>query len=142
MKDKFILCASAVLAVLGALAYETAAEADQAARDLLKKRDYLAASKAFGAVMKAGFRAGAFRHIFQWSAPVIGAPGLEFVCAARVNACDPTVAADLTKGLFETRRQVRALVDLVNRDYPMPAGERLSLVTLGSDLGVRERTAR
>lgn len=92
----------------------------------------------FGAVMKTGFRAGVFRHIYQWSAPVIGAPGLEFVCAARVNACDPTVAADLTKGLFETRRQVRALVDLVNRDYPMPAGERLSLVTIGSDLGVRE----
>ena len=41
-----VACCAAVMAAFG---YETAAEADQAARDLLKKRDYLAASKAFGA---------------------------------------------------------------------------------------------
>ena len=41
-----VACCAVVMAAFG---YETAAEADQAARDLLKKRDYLAASKAFGA---------------------------------------------------------------------------------------------
>ena len=93
---------------------------------------------AFDKVLRTGYREGLFRHVYQWSAPVIGAPELSFVAATRVSACDASDAADLTAGLLETRRQVRAFVDLANRLYPMPAGKRLALVTLGSDLGVRE----
>ena len=92
----------------------------------------------FDAVMRTAFKEGLFKHVFQWQAPVVGAPDLVFVSATRVAACDPTVAEDLTRGLFEARRQMRVLIDLVNRDYPMPEDGRLALVSLGSDFGVRE----
>ncbi len=88
-------------------------------------------------VLKPAFGAG-LNHVFGWDAPVIGAKDLHFFAGTRISECDPSVAEDLTKGLFEARRQIRRIVDAVNRRCPMPQGQRLALVSLGSDLGVRE----
>ena len=92
----------------------------------------------FDNVMKKGLKEGLLKHVFQWYAPIVGAPGLVFLAATRVTDCDPSIAADLTNGLLESRRQLKVILDLANRDYPMPEGQRLALVSIGSDLGVRE----
>ena len=78
------------------------------------------------------------KHVFGWWAPVVGAHDLYFYAGTRISHCDPSVAEDLTDGLFEARRQIRKIVDAVNRKYPMPLGKRFTLVSLGSDLGLRE----
>ena len=78
------------------------------------------------------------KHVFQWSAPVIGAPGLTFLAATRISACDPSVARDLTEGLFEGRAQLKRIVDAANRMFPMPEGKRLALVAVAPDMGIRE----
>lgn len=88
-------------------------------------------------VLKPAFGVG-LKHVFGWEAPVIGAPDLYFFAGTRVANCDPSVAEDLTEALFEARRQIRKIVDAVNRKYPMPKGQGLALVSLGSDLGLRE----
>jgi len=88
-------------------------------------------------ILKPEFGAG-LKHVFGWWAPVVGAGDLYFYAGTRVSACDPSVAEDLTEGLFEARRQIRKIVDAVNRKYPMPPGKRFALVSLGSDLGLRE----
>lgn len=94
-------------------------------------------SFSFDEMMKPRRGAG-LNHVFQWQAPVIGAPGLTFLSATRIANCDPSVAAELTGGLMEARSQIRRLIDATNREFPMPEGKRLALVALGSDLGVRE----
>ena len=94
-------------------------------------------SFSFNEIMKPACGAG-LKHVFQWSAPVIGAPGLTFLAATRVAACDPSVAHDLTEGLFEGRAQLKRIVDAVNRNFPMPDGKRLAIVTVAPDLGIRE----
>ena len=91
----------------------------------------------FAEMMKPSRGAG-LKHVFQWGAPVIGAPGLTFLAATRISACDPSIASDLTDALFDSRQQLKRIVDAANREFPMPEGKRLSLVTVGSDLGVRE----
>ena len=79
------------------------------------------------------------KHVFGWTAPVVGASkNLRFIAATRVSSCDPSIARDLTDGLFEGRDQLRRIVDTVNRNFPLPDGKRLALVAVGSDLGVRE----
>ena len=79
------------------------------------------------------------KHVFGWTAPVVGASkNLRFIAATRVASCDPSIAQDLTEGLFEGRHQLRRIVDTVNRNFPLPDGKRMSLVAIGSDLGVRE----
>ena len=88
-------------------------------------------------VLKPAFGAG-LRHVFGWDAPVVGARDLHFFAGTRITDCDPSVAEDLTRALFEARRQIRKIVDAVNRRYPMPPGERFALVSLASDLGLRE----
>ena len=88
-------------------------------------------------VLKPEFGAG-LKHVFGWWTPVVGAQGLCFYAGTRISDCDPSVAEDLTGALFEARRQIRKIVDAVNRKYPMPAGKRFALVSLGSDLGLRE----
>lgn len=94
-------------------------------------------SFSFGKLMGPSGGAG-LKHIFQWSAPVIGAPGLTFLAATRISACDPSVARDLTEGLFEGRAQLKQIVDAANRRFPMPEGSRLALVTVAPDMGLRE----
>ena len=88
-------------------------------------------------ILKPEFGAG-LKHVFGWWAPVIGGPGLYFYAGTRVSTCDPSVSEELTNGLFEARRQIRQIIDAVNRKYPMPSGKSLALVALGSDLGLRE----
>ena len=88
-------------------------------------------------ILKPEFGAG-LGHVFGWWAPVVGVSDAYFYAGTRVAACDPSLAEDLTQGLFAARRQVRQIVDAVNRKYPMPEGKRLALVALGSDLGLRE----
>ncbi len=94
-------------------------------------------SFSFGKLMGPAGGAG-LKHVFQWSAPVIGAPGLTFLAATRISACDPSVARDLTEGLFEGRAQLKQIVDAANRKFPMPEGSRLALVTVAPDMGLRE----
>lgn len=78
------------------------------------------------------------RHVFGWTAPVVGAPDLRFLAVTRVANCDPSVAQDLTDGLLDARRQLGRVVDAANEHFPLADGRRLSLVTVASDLGVRE----
>lgn len=86
-----------------------------------------------------GMSGGAgIKHVFQWSAPVIGAPGLTFLAATRISNCDPSVAHDLTEGLFEGRAQLKRIVDAANRRFPMPEGGRMAIVTVAPDMGIRE----
>ncbi len=88
-------------------------------------------------ILKPEFGAG-LRHVFGWWAPVVGAHDLYFYAGTRITDCDPSVAEDLTQALLEARRQIRKIVDAVNRKYPMPDGKRFTLVSLASDLGLRE----
>ena len=78
------------------------------------------------------------RHVFQWSAPVVGCPSLTFLAATRVNNCDPSDADDLTAAEIEARTQLRRLVDAANRDYPLPDGHRLAIAAIAPDMGLRE----
>ena len=94
-------------------------------------------SFSFNEIMKPSRGAG-LKHVFQWTAPIIGAPGLTFLAATRISCCDPSSAGDLTEGLFEGRAQLKRIVDAANRNFPMPDGKRLSIVAVAPDLGVRE----
>ena len=78
------------------------------------------------------------RHVFGWTAPVVGSPDLTFLAVTRVADCDPSVAQDLTDGLLEARRQLGRVVDAANANFPLEDGRRLALVAVASDLGVRE----
>ena len=78
------------------------------------------------------------KHSFLWTAPVIGSPGLTFLAATRVSGCDPSVARDLTDGLIEARAQLGRIIDAANRRFPAKDGRRISLVSVASDLGIRE----
>ena len=88
-------------------------------------------------ILKPASGAG-LKHVYMWEAPIIGCPGLSFIAATRIYACDPSNAEELTDALMEGRRQLKAILDTANRLFPMPIGERLALVALGSDLGIRE----
>ena len=77
------------------------------------------------------------RHVFGWTAPVVGAPDLKFVAATRVANCNPLAPAELTDALFDSRRQLSKIVDAANRTFPLP-GRPVSIVSIGSDLGIRE----
>jgi len=91
----------------------------------------------FGEITKPKYGAK-LEHVFGWEAPVIGAPGLDFLAYTRVSACDPSLPEDLTRAEFEGRAQLRRIVDAVNRAFPMPAGERLSVVSIAPHIGLRE----
>ena len=78
------------------------------------------------------------KHSFLWTAPVIGSPGLTFLAATRVLGCDPSDARDLTDGLIESRAQLKRIIDAANRKFPTKDGQRISLVSVASDLGIRE----
>lgn len=91
----------------------------------------------FGELMHPRRGAG-LRHVFQWSAPVIGCPSLTFLAATRVNNCDPSDADDLTAAELEARAQLRRIVDAANREFPLPNGDRLSIAAIAPDMGLRE----
>ena len=77
-------------------------------------------------------------HAFGWTAPVVGSPDLKFVSATRVANCNPADAGELTGALFESRAQLKKLVDAANGAFPLPGGRPVSVVSIASDLGVRE----
>ena len=76
-------------------------------------------------------------HVFQWSAPVIGCPGLVFLAATRVSSCDPTDADALTRGALESRAQLQRIVDAANREFPVD-GPGLRIVAIAPQMGLRE----
>lgn len=78
------------------------------------------------------------KHVFGWTAPVIGSSNITFVAATRISDCNPSVANDLTAALLEGRRQLKRIVDTVNRKFPLEGGRRMALVAVASDLGIRE----
>lgn len=90
-----------------------------------------------GALLGPGGPAG-LPHIFGWAAPVVGSPDLKFVSATRVLNCNPADAEELTGALLESRVQLRKIVDAANRAFPLPGGNPVSIVAIGSDLGIRE----
>lgn len=71
---------------------------------------------------------------FRWGAYV---PGTEvyMLAGTRVFGVDCSEARDLTRAEAEGRRQVRAILDILNRYVP---GAHVSLVALPSRIGVRE----
>ena len=77
-------------------------------------------------------------HVFGWDAPVIGANGLLFLAYTRVSNSDPSVPEDRTRAELEGRSQLRRIVDAVNRAFPMPEGEGLSVVSIAPHIGLRE----
>lgn len=91
----------------------------------------------FGEITKPEYGAK-LEHVFGWEAPVVGAKGLTFLAYTRVSSCDPSLPEDLTRAELEGRAQLRRIVDAVNRAFPMPEGERLSVVTVAPHVGLRE----
>lgn len=81
-------------------------------------------------------RGGGFEHVFQWSAPVIGVPGLRFAAATRVQGADSSDADSLTQAEMEGRRQVRAMCDVINREFPSDGAFHLAF--LPTSIGIRE----
>ena len=78
-------------------------------------------------------------HVFHWTAPIVGSPGLVFLAATRVPSCDPTDADDLTRGNLESRAQFARILDTANRLYPMKDGTKaFGLVAVAPELGIRE----
>ena len=91
----------------------------------------------FGEITKPKYGAK-LEHVFGWEAPVVGAKGLTFLAYTRVSSCDPSLPEELTRAELEGRAQLRRIVDAVNRAFPMPEGERLSVVTVAPHVGLRE----
>ncbi len=91
----------------------------------------------FNEIMKPEYGAN-LKHVFGWGADVIGAKGLFFHAYTRVSDCDPSIPEDLTKAEIEARAQLRRIVDAVNRNFPMPPGEGLAIVSMAAHLGLRE----
>ena len=81
-------------------------------------------------------RDGALRQGFLWSAKMTGAPDLDLVFGTRVNGADCSDADDLTRAEIEGRRQVRAICDILKRDFK--GADAISLVRLSSSIGIRE----
>ncbi len=71
---------------------------------------------------------------FSWGAQ-IPHTDVRMLAGTRVHGVDCSVAADLTRAEIEGRRQVRAIVDILNRDL---ANGGLATVALPSHIGVRE----
>lgn len=77
-------------------------------------------------------------HVFGWDAPIVGAEKLTFLAYTRISTCDPSIPEDLTHAEIEGRAQLRRIVDAVNRAFPMPEGQKLTLVAVAPHVGLRE----
>lgn len=71
-----------------------------------------------------------------WDSHVPGAPGIDFVAQTHVFGVNVAHAEQLTRAEMEGRRQIRAIMDML-RKYG-PKGDDISLVQLGSVIGIRE----
>ncbi len=74
-----------------------------------------------------------------WGTDIPGLPGIQMRADSHVFGIDGADADDLTRAEIESRRQVRALLDLIRKYGPAEAD--LALVDLPSTIGIRE-TAR
>ena len=81
-------------------------------------------------------RGAGLRHVFQWQAPVIGAPGLTFAALTRLSF-DPTDPDALTAAEIEGRRQLARFIDACNREFPT-GGARIAAAALPASIGIRE----
>ncbi|MDD4060100.1 MAG: FAD-dependent oxidoreductase [Kiritimatiellae bacterium] len=82
-------------------------------------------------------RGAGLKHVFGWTAPVIGAPELLFAAVTRVQNCNPVDADDLTAGEVEGRRQITSLVRAANREFFTEDAE-IRIAALASSMGLRE----
>jgi hypothetical protein len=87
-------------------------------------------------MMKPSREAG-LKHVFQWSAPVIGSPSLTFGAISRIMECDPSEADDLTAGELEGRRQIEAFVRACNREFPSKDNS-VNISAFAPVMGIRE----
>lgn len=81
-------------------------------------------------------RGGGLQHVFQWSSPIVGVPGLNFAAITRVQGADTADGDSLTAAEMEGRRQVRVICDVINRDFPSDGAFRLAF--LPTSIGIRE----
>lgn len=86
-------------------------------------------------------RGAGLKHVFGWTAPVIGAPELLFAAVTRVQNCNPVDADDLTAGEVEGRRQITSLVRAANREFFTEDAE-IRIAALASSMGLRESRHR
>lgn len=71
---------------------------------------------------------------FAWSAPVPGTDAY-MLAGTRVREADCSDPRSLTRAEMEGRRQVRAIMDIVNRHVP---GAKLGLLALPARIGIRQ----
>ncbi len=72
-----------------------------------------------------------------WGGPIPAMPQLSFRADTHVFAVDCASAADLTRAEIEGRRQMQAVVDLLNSHAGKPAGS-FRIAAMSSLLGIRE----
>jgi hypothetical protein len=75
-------------------------------------------------------------ELWGWSSSIPGVTGVTFQAISRVFYADCADADSLTHSEMEGRRQIRAILDIV-RKYG-PKEHRLTLLGLGSHIGIRE----
>lgn len=82
----------------------------------------------------------ALKQGFLWHSRVVGAEELAMIAGTRAHGADCSDADQLTRAEMETRRQIRAIGDILRRQ---PGGENIAIVTLPSYIGIRQsRQAR
>ena len=70
-----------------------------------------------------------------WGSGIPGAPGMMYLAPTHVYHVNLTDVNSLTRGEMESRRHVRAVMDLLRKYYP---DEQTALVALGAYIGGRE----
>jgi len=75
-----------------------------------------------------------FPEGYAWGCPVPGSENY-MLAATRVYGVDPSDADQLTRAVFDGRRQLRSIMDILRRASP---GNRLSLTALPARIGLRE----
>ncbi len=73
---------------------------------------------------------------FLWHAPVVGAGDMHMIAGTRAHNADCADAAQLTSAEVTTRRQIRAIVDILRRTAP--EGVEVSLTAVPSCIGIRQ----
>jgi hypothetical protein len=71
-----------------------------------------------------------------WGGPIPGCPELSFRADTHIFNADCSRAADLSRAEMEGRRQIRAVLDTLNRCSP--AAVNLHIAAIGSTIGIRD----
>lgn len=72
---------------------------------------------------------------YWWGTDVPGSGHIYMIAGTRIPNCNCMEADEITRAEFESRRQIRALVELFQENYPEA---RVSLQSLPSAIGIRE----